>query len=42
MHSLIEIGEVVLDKKRTFRNFRYYLIKIVLLPFSEEGCGYMN
>ena len=51
MHSLIEIGQVVLDKKRTFKIFKYYFIKSVLPPFSEEHsplfeqteeCGYMN
>ena len=52
MHSLIEIGQVVLDKKRTFKIFKYYFIKSVLPPLSEEqspsfeqiekSCGYMN
>ena len=52
MHSLIEIGQVVLDKKRTFKIFKYYFIKSVLLPLSEEhspsfeqieeGCSKMN
>ena len=36
MHSLIEIDQVVLDKKRTFKNFKYYLVKSVLPPLSEE------
>ena len=52
MHSLIEIGQVVLDKKRTFKIFKYYFIKSVLPPLSEEHspsfeqieerCIYMN
>ena len=52
MHSLIEIAQVVLDKKRSFKIFKYYFIKSVLPPLSEEhspsfeqiekGCGYMN
>ena len=54
MHSLpvIEIGQVVMDKKRTFKIFKYYFIKSVLPPLNEvhspsfeqieEGCGYMN
>ena len=47
MHSLIEICQVVLDKKRSFK-----FIKLVLPPLSEEhspsfeqierGCGYVN
>ena len=36
MHSLIEIGHVVLDKKRTFKIFKYYFNKSVLPPLSEE------
>ena len=52
MHSLIEIGQVVLDKKRTSKIFKCYFIKSILPPLSEEhspsfeqieeGCGYMN
>ena len=52
MHSLIENGQVVLDKKRAFKNFKFYFIKSVLPPLSEEHspsfaqfeevCGYMN
>ena len=52
MHSLIEIGQVVLDKKRTFKIFKYYFIKSVFPPLCEEqspsfeqieeGCGYTN
>ena len=38
MHSLpvIEIGQVVMDKKRTFKIFKYYFIKLVLPPLNEE------
>ena len=52
MQSLIEIGQVVLEKKRTFKILKYYFIKLVLPPLSEEhspsfeqierGCGYVN
>ena len=48
MHSLTKIGQVVLDKKI----FKYYFIKSVLPPLSEErspsfkqideGCGFIN
>ena len=36
MHSLIEIGRVVLDKKRTFKIFKCYFLKSVLPSLSEE------
>ena len=46
-------GQEVLDKKRTVKIFKYYFIKSVLPPLSEEhispsfeqieeGRGYMN
>mgnify|MGYP003686585441 CR=1 FL=1 len=36
MHNLIEIGQVVLDKKKTFKIFKYYFIKSVLPFLSIE------
>ena len=53
MHILIEIGQVVLNKKRPLKTIcKYYIIKSVLLYLSEEhspsfeqieeGCSKMN
>ena len=36
MHSSIELDQVVLDKKRTFKIVKYYFIKSVLASLSEE------
>ena len=36
MYSLIEIDQVVLYKKRTFKILEYYFIKSVLPSFNEE------
>ena len=53
MHILIEIGQLLSRTDKNFsKNFKYYFIKSVLPPLSEEhspsfeqieeGCGYMN
>ena len=52
MHSLIEIGQVVLERRELLDFLKYYFIKSVLPSLSEDhspsfeqigiGCGYMN